>query len=891
MPVVHPFAQLPDVRWVAALLIAATPGTAQQLAWPEYRGPAQNGQAPAARVPLHWSEQRNVRWKTPIHGRGWSTPAVGEGRVWVTTAAADGRTLSVLALELATGRVLVDRVVFQVEQPRRINRLNSYASPSPVLEAGRVYVHFGSYGTACLRSADGTTVWQRRDIPCDHMEGPGSSPALCGDVLVFHCDGGDVQQVVALDKRTGATRWQKQRTADYSRLQPDQRKAYSTPLQVEVAGRPLLVCSGAEQTTAIEPTTGAPVWTVRYRGFSMSSRPVLATKDLVVLNTGFMSTRLLAVDVGGKGDVTESHVRWTYRRNVPRMASPIAVEGRLYMVSDNGIATCLDAATGKRIWMQRIGGAHCASPVFAGGRIYFFDREGRSVVVAPGPQFRELASNRLAAGFMASPAVVGNALILRTETHLYRIEEAAPVPTDAAAATGWSRFRGPNGTGVAAAEDLPTELGPDKNVVFRRALPSGHSSPVLAGRSIFLTALDGDRLFTYCLDATDGAVRWRREAPRPRRAKLDPRNHPANASPVADADTVVVFFEEFGLLAYGHDGTPRWQIPLGPFDNVYGMGASPVLLGDRVYLACDQSRDSFLLCADKRSGATLWRVPRPQAASGHCTPIVYNPSDGAPQIVVPGSFQLDAYDAASGARVWWVNGLSFEMKSTPVLDDGVIYINGYGSPLNQPGRQVTLPEFAKALAEHDRDKDGVIRAAEMPKSPASDFFDFVDRDHSGGLDAGEWAFLRAALASQNGMLAITAGGRGDRSATAVRWTYRRPVPQLPSPLLLGGALYMLHDQSGLITLLRPKDGTLLAKGRLKGAVDSHYASPVGGDGKVYCVSESGLVTVLRAGTLEVIASADLRERCYATPAIVGRRIYVRTAGHLYCFAKPKAERR
>ena len=450
----------------------------------------------------------------------------------------------------------------------------------------------------------------------------------------------------------------------------------------------------------------------------------------------------------------------------------------------------------------------------------------------------------------------------------------------------WSRFRGPNGTGVAETGELPVEFGPDRGLVWKAELPPGHSSPVLSASRVFLTAFEDEKLWTICLERSTGTEIWRREAPRARVTRIDPRNNSASPTPAVSEDIVVVFFPDFGLLAYDHDGEERWRVRLGPFNNLYGMGASPVLHGGRAFLACDQSTGSYLLAVDGKDGAELWRVDRPRATSGHSTPILYEPEDGGPQLILPGSFLLDAYDTDSGERVWWVSGLSFEMKSVPLLHDGMIYINGYGSPMNQPGNQITVPPFEEVVGERDADGDGAIAKGEMPPSRASAWFDFVDLGKDGSLDASDWAYLQAALASQNGMLAIQPGGRGDMTDKSVKWSYRRSVPQLPSPLVYRDVLYMLNDQGGLLTTLRPSDGEVLERGRLEDAVDNYYASPVAGDGKVYFVSENGLVTVLPAGgSLEPLAVNDLDETCYATPALAGAHIYLRTRSALYCFGK------
>lgn len=407
---------------VVATIAPAPPATSD---WPEYRGPRCDGSALGADVPLEWSEERNVRWKAAVHGRGWSSPVVIGGRIWLTTATPEGRKLSVLALDLDTGKVLVDRVVFEVAAPEERNSLNSYASPSPVVGDGVVFVHFGTYGTACLDAESAETIWERRDLRCDHMEGPGSSPFLRDGRLFVHVDGGDVQYLTALDVLSGETLWRTERSFDLSGLAPDLRKAYSTPILAEVRTDEgvvqELISSAARATYGYDPATGAELWRVRHPGFSMSSRPILVG-DIVILSTGFMRAELWAIRVGGRGDVTDSHVVWRNTRGAPTMPSPVVVDGLFFQSSDRGMASCIDIASGETLWQERLGADVCASLLHTEGRVYYFDRDGKTTVIAPGREFKKLAESRLDKGFMASPAVVGDALLLRTETHLYRIE-------------------------------------------------------------------------------------------------------------------------------------------------------------------------------------------------------------------------------------------------------------------------------------------------------------------------------------------------------------------------------------------------------------------------------------------------------------------------------------
>jgi len=436
----------------------------------------------------------------------------------------------------------------------------------------------------------------------------------------------------------------------------------------------------------------------------------------------------------------------------------------------------------------------------------------------------------------------------------------------------WPRFRGPNGSGVADTTGLRAEFGPSKNVVWKTPLPAGHSSPILSGDRILLTVVEEQKLFTLCLSRRTGRVLWRRECPRPRAEPLDKRNHPASPTPAADGQNVFVFFPDFGLVSYGWDGHERWRTPLGPFNNIYGMGASPILAGDKVILVCDQSRDSFAAAFGKGDGRLRWKTSRPEAVSGHSTPILYQPGKGPLQILAPGSFRMDAYSSDTGEILWWANGLTSEMKSTPVLGADTVYINGYNTPRNDPGNQIQAPAFADV----DADQDGRIARAEA--GDAARYFPFIDLDRDGWLTPAEWKTYQASMAAENGLLAIRMDG-------SIRWKYQRAVPQLPSTLLYRGVLYMIND-GGILTTLDPATGQVFKQGRLRGAVDNYFASPVAADGKVFFLSLAGIVSVLRAGPeQEILAVNELDDECLATPAIADGRIYIRTRSALYCFGE------
>ena len=449
----------------------------------------------------------------------------------------------------------------------------------------------------------------------------------------------------------------------------------------------------------------------------------------------------------------------------------------------------------------------------------------------------------------------------------------------------WNRFRGPNGSGISSTTGVPTEFGPGKNVVWRTELPTGHSSPIISGDRIYVTGARGTSLVTFAIDRAKGTILWEKEAPSPAKPPVDKRNNPASPSVAVDALGLYVFFPDFGLVAYGHNGTERWRHALGPFNNIYGMGASPVVVGDLLILPCDQSAGSYLLALDRRTGAERWKTARPEAKSGHATPIVWRAPDGRDELLLPGSFLLTGYDVATGTKRWWVRGLSFEIKSTPVISGDTLYINGYGAPENDPGRKINVPPAADVWPTADADKNGTLSKPEFPKYSAAFWFDVADLDLNGSLSTEEWEYYRAALDSENGMLAIRLGGKGDMTETAVRWKYQRSVPQLPSPLIYERVLWMVND-GGIVTTLDPDKGTLIKQGRLTGALGAYYASPVAADGHVFFVSEAGNIAVLPpTGDLAPLVVNVLGEETYATPAFADGRIYVRTRSALWAFGK------
>ena len=420
------------IRIIPTLLLVVNCVLAQSADhWPQFRGPAGNGHSAAHDLPLNWSETNNVVWRTPLHDRGWSSPVIYGNQIWLTTATPDGRKLYAICLNRETGRIIYDSKLFDVARPQYAHPFNSYASPTPVIENGRVYVTFGSAGTACIDTKSFKVVWARRDIECNHFRGAGSSPVLFRNLLIMNFDGSDEQFVIALDKRTGKTVWQTKRSINFQDLdvngnpaaEGDMRKAFATPHVALIDGRWELISLGAKAAYSYNPFTGKELWRVEeHAQHSASTRPVIG-HGMILYPTGFPVGQLFAVRTGGKGLITNSHVAWKVKRGVSNKPSILLIDDLIYMVNDVGIAGCFEAKTGEMVWQKRIGGEYTASPVYADGKVWFFSEEGKTTVVKLGRMFELLGENHLDEGFLASPAIAGKAFYLRTRTHLYRIEK------------------------------------------------------------------------------------------------------------------------------------------------------------------------------------------------------------------------------------------------------------------------------------------------------------------------------------------------------------------------------------------------------------------------------------------------------------------------------------
>ena len=391
--------------------------------WHQFRGPKGQGHADAPELPTRWSETENVAWKVAIPGQGHSSPIVVEDQVWLTSAQEKGRSLRAICVNRTSGDIVHNRELFRLEESGPTHGKNSHATPTPLFENDRVYIHFGQRGTACLSTA-GDVIWKSVILEYDQPYGGASTPILFENLLILTCDGNDSQFLAALNKQTGEVVWRTVRTHFKEREKPIPLMSYSTPLVVNVGGVPQVVSSAADHAAAYDARTGREIWGVRYDGFSEVVRPV-TWRGLVILQ-GFENmseVKLYAIRPDGEGEITKTHVEWKLDRGAPHVPSPLVVGDELYIINDGGVSICLDAKTGKEHWTARVGGNHSASPLYGGGKIYCFNEEGESAVLAPGKKFQLLAKNELAEGVMASPAAAGRALYIRTRSHLYRIEK------------------------------------------------------------------------------------------------------------------------------------------------------------------------------------------------------------------------------------------------------------------------------------------------------------------------------------------------------------------------------------------------------------------------------------------------------------------------------------
>ena len=393
--------------------------------WSQFRGHYGNGIIKSTSAPINWSDNTNIDWKTPIHDRGWSSPVIWNDQVWMTTATKKGNKMYAICVNKLSGKIEHDIHVFDVKSPQAITNENTYASPTPVVEEGRVYVHFGTYGTACISTKDGQILWKRRDLNCDHEigAGPASSPFIYNNFLIFNVDGRDVQYVIALNKETGETAWKTNRSVDFSDVQVNQRKAYGTPFIIPRGNSNQMVSIGAKGVYSYDPENGKELWKAEHRGWSIAPRPVYG-EGLVFTMIDRDRPEMWAIKPNGSGDITETHIEWKETKRMPPRASPIIIKGLLFVVDRNGYISCIEAKTGKSIWQKRMKGRFSASPILANNLIYFFNEDTVCTIIKPTRELEIVAENKLSTDkLMATPAFDENSIYIRTENNLYRIKE------------------------------------------------------------------------------------------------------------------------------------------------------------------------------------------------------------------------------------------------------------------------------------------------------------------------------------------------------------------------------------------------------------------------------------------------------------------------------------
>ncbi len=391
--------------------------------WPQFRGPDGQGHSNAKGIPVEWSEEKNVKWKMPVPGQGFSSPVISGGQIWMTSSEMEGKSLHAICLDLATGNLLHNIEVISTDDAGPRHRLNGYASPTPVLDEKYVYVHFGPRGTVCL-NRNGKIIWKNTGFKYNVIQGGASSPILHGDLLLLTCDGIDFQFIVALEKETGKVRWKQPRAhlEAAAKKRSIAKMSYSTPLIQSINGKNQLVCSGADHVAAYDLGTGRELWWMPYDGFSIVGRPSYGNSLFYVVGSIRQDHFCVYAVRPGDGQLKPDEIVWKYSKSVPHVPSPILVGREIYFVHDGGVATCLDALTGQPLWQERLGGNHDASPIEIRNRLYFLNREGKATVLTAGRKFEVLATNQLEGTFKASPAVADGALFLRNESHLYRIE-------------------------------------------------------------------------------------------------------------------------------------------------------------------------------------------------------------------------------------------------------------------------------------------------------------------------------------------------------------------------------------------------------------------------------------------------------------------------------------
>jgi outer membrane protein assembly factor BamB len=437
-------------------------------------------------------------------------------------------------------------------------------------------------------------------------------------------------------------------------------------------------------------------------------------------------------------------------------------------------------------------------------------------------------------------------------------------------AQDWTRFRGPNGSGISQGSGFPVEFGPSKNLVWKAPARGGKSSPVLTAHHVFLTGFEQEKLYTQCFDRKTGKLLWERSEPRPRAEFRNLKNEPAAISPVTDGENVYAFFADYGLLSYDPAGKLRWKVALGPFTNMQGMSASPILAGSNVILVADQGDESYIAAFDRRNGEIRWKTMRTER-DGWASPVLFEPSGAAAEVITAGRGHLGAHLVSDGARLWTKDDLSPAVVASPILDGDVLYTFGYGHDEPTP--------FDKQLEKYDRNHDGQLTADEYGKDGMLRTIARFEGNRDGIVTRDEWEAKQREVVRPSILMAVKVHPKPREL-----WRYEKSfVGVVPSPLVYNGVLYIIRN-GGILAAFDPATGKPGKTGRVQGALGGYSASPVAADGKIYLASEEGKVTVVRAASeWEVLAVNDVGEGCFGTPALAGGQIYVRTNDALFCF--------
>ena len=926
------------------IFVATTPSSpAAAIAstcWPQFRGFNAAGISSNSYLPDKWSATENVAWKTDLPGRSWSSPIVWETNIFVCAVINSGTNepvkkglyfggerpappktehyWKVYNLDLITGAILWERTVHHGSPETPIHLKNSYGAETPVTDGERIYVLFGNVGVFAL-TLDGREAWSKRIEPRKIRYGWGTaaSPVLHKGKLFIINDNDERAELFALDAKTGKELW---------RIERDEKSNWATPFIWQNGQREELITPGSRAVRSYG-TDGNLLWS--FRGMSSIAIPTpLAGDGLLFVSSGYVGDKLrpvYAIRPGATGDIsltppstTNEFIAWSNPVAGPYNPSPLYSNGRLYVLYDRGLISCFEAKTGKVLYdRERLpnGFAFTASPWEANGRIFCLNEDGVCFVVRSGDQFELMHTNKLADDdlCMASPAMIGDRLIIRTDKRLYCFrsnERQESAKQTIQSNLWWNQFRGPNGQGVALEESIPIHFGPETNALWKTTVPPGHSSPVIGNDYIFITAnnpSNKSELITLAISRSNGNIRWQNTVRAEEKATFHPLNNPASSTAVTDERHVYVYFGTYGLLCYSHSGNKIWERKIPTPASKYGMATSPILYQNTVILALDGDNGvSRLLAFNKFTGDTAWERPRPLFKAGWSTPITIQQS-GKDELIVLGSKRLTSYNPLNGEELWWAGGLPDETVSVPVYGDGIIFASAAALGGRGDDQWDAAATWKMTLDEFDRNRDGQIQRDEMtqgfafiqrPELPKDNpgyglpiknmdvLLTIFDHDRNKIISEQEWMRTMSGFAaiSHPTLVAIRSGATNDARKSHLAWEIHRGIPETASLLWHRGRLYLMRD-GGLLTCLESATGKELFRERL-GAPGQYIASPIAAKEKIIVASVAGIVTVLQADDrFKILGQNKLGEQIFATPAIDRNRLIIRTVSHMYAFGE------